>query len=237
MASDGMACGSNGWMMMLADIVALMLAFFVLAFSMREMNSGEHPPDGRPPDRAAGIAIAAVDGTPAAEGTVPAPLARSPVDGHAIDQLQAPAHQAAGPPALAYLAAILRHGHDGWVPDSIWHDENMLTVALPNHADLDDEPIGNGMRPLLLSLAHLAGRFGLDLAIDTPHGAAAGLDEQVAQALRLRVWLADAAATATPEVTFGIVRAGAVGADPADRPRVALIVRPAPATAERLDRP
>jgi hypothetical protein len=242
MASDRMAHRSNGWMMMLADIIALMLAFFVLAFSMREMTSSDSRPEGRPANRPVGMAIAPIPGTPIAEGTVPAPLARAPVDGHAIDQLQAPEHQAAGPPALAYLAAVLRQGGGGWVPEGIFHDETMLTVALPQgdgpRGDgLRAEAVVSGLRPLLLPLAHLASRFDLDLAIDMPHSGVGGLDAQVARAVRLRIGLAGANITTPPEITFGAVRAASIGAAAADRARAALIVRPAASSAGPASRP
>jgi hypothetical protein len=237
MPSDDVVSGSSGWTMLLADIVALMLAFFVLAFSMRAMTNGDRLPDGSPADRVAGAIIAPVGDTLVGEGAVPTPLARSPVDGQAVDQLRAPEQQTTGGRMLAYIAAILEHGADGWLPERIWLDEGMLMVTLPHDVDQDDGAVSASMRPPLLSLAHLAKRFDLDLAIDLPQAAAVGLDAQMALALRVRAWLADAGAAATPEMTFGIVRADGVDGDPSDRPTAALILRPAAAGAMRSDAP
>lgn len=237
MHPDDVVRGSSGWMMLLADIVALMLAFFVLAFSMRTLTIGDRMPVDSSPDRVADATIALVGGTPVGEGTLPTPLARSPVEGQAVDQLQAPEQQATGGRALAYIAAILEHGADDWLPDSIWLDETMLVVALPHDGDLGDSAIGAAMRPPLLALAHLARRFDLDLAIDLPQAVAVGLDAQMAQALDVRAWLAEVAAVATPEVTFGLVRADVMDVDLADRPTAALMLRPAAADPMRSEIP
>jgi hypothetical protein len=109
MRPEALVSSPRGWTILLADMVALMLAFFVLAFSMRELGragwrgirAGRHGP------------ALAVQG----EGR--------------LDELAAPEMRTAVAPPLAYLAAIIEGSHASLSADRIRHDDAMLSVDLP----------------------------------------------------------------------------------------------------------
>lgn len=213
MSSDRQA-RQGVWTLMLADVVALMLAFFVLGFSMRVMlpTAGAPLPVVQDPE----AALAALE--------------RWAEDSHTT------AERPSGPaPPFAYLAAILGDlAADGTAP-LIRHDGNRLVVVIgsgpPALAAPDDRPT----RDLLLNMAFLARRFGLALSLTLPGPAGTDddpLQANLALAAGLQAWLSRETRHAPPEV---VVEAAA----PADRAsssdaapglRIALVRRPLPAS-------
>ena len=166
--------------MMLADVVALLLAFFVLSFSMRELDSV---------DRHA----------PLERDSVVAPANLGAVETAPSDQLRAIERPAASLPSFTYLTALILDAHDTLSADELGHDDTMLTVDLP--AALSPETDSELAR-LLLTLAFLARRFDLELAIDLPAQSESDLQGRASRALELRAWLTKATGAATTEVSF-----------------------------------
>jgi hypothetical protein len=165
---------------MLADVVALLLAFFVLSFSMRELDPVDHQ-------------------APLERDTVVAPAALGAVETAPSDQLRAIERPAASLPSFTYLTALILDAHETLGPDQLDHDDAMLTVELPG--DISPETDSELAR-LLLTLAFLARRFDLELAVDLPADQEAGLEARVERSLALRTWLAEATGSASGEVTF-----------------------------------
>ena len=167
--------------MMLADVVALLLAFFVLSFSMRELDAVV--------DRRA----------PLDRDSVVAPASLGAVETAPSDQLRAIDRPAASLPSFAYLTALILDAHDTLSADELGHDDTMLTVDLP--ATLSPETDSELAR-LLLTLAFLARRFDLELAIDLRAEIEPDLEARAARALELQAWLSQATGAATTELTF-----------------------------------
>ncbi len=173
---------------MLADVVALLLAFFVLSFSMRELDPVDHQ-------------------VPLERDTVVAPAALGAVETAPSDQLRAIERPAASLPSFTYLTALILDAHETLWPDKVDHDDAMLTVELPG--DISPETDSELSR-LLLTLAFLARRFSLELAVDLPAGREgdhaadqeADLEARVQRSLALRAWLVEATGSANGEVTF-----------------------------------
>jgi len=165
---------------MLADVVALLLAFFVLSFSMRELESVDrHAPLDR--------------------DSVVAPASLGAIETAPSDQLRAIDRPAASLPSFTYLTALILEAHDTLSADELSHDDTMVTVDLP--AALSPETDSELAR-LLLTLAFLARRFDLAFAIDLPTRAEPDLDARAERALQLQAWLAAATSAAATEVTF-----------------------------------
>lgn len=228
MQRESGAAGTSGWTLMLADVVALMLAFFVLTFSMRELVEDDPPRStGSQPIASATLLAEAV----AAAGTATdpgqgVPLALASNESRIADQLQAPEREAANTPSLAYLAAIIQG--DGSEPSlaGIRHDDTMLMVELPDLPDDGSEPLTDATLRPLLTLAFLARRFDLAFAVALPAGSDATLVDGVARALLLREQIVDATGMANaPEVTFAAAEPAPT--DPALRPWAALLVKTA----------
>ncbi len=217
---------------MLADIVALMLAFFVLSFSMRELVDGERRPPSAPPlvDPATvgGAADAGHGGSAQGAGT---PLALTPRQGGPAERLRAPERAAADAPSLAYLAAILRG--DGAEPalQRVRHDATRLVVDLPITHDAGTTRLVDPARRPLLALAFLAGRFDLDLAIAMPEGSAPTLAGRAGVAVALRDWLVETTGVRAPEVTFEPAVVPAAPRGVPTRAWAALQLKAAPAAA------
>lgn len=165
---------------MLADVVALLLAFFVLSFSMRELD---------PVDRAA-----ALD-----RDTVMAPVALGAVETAPSDQLRAIEQPAASLPSFTYLSALILDAHETLRADQLGNDDTMLTVDLPGEMSPETD---SELARLLLTLAFLARRFDLELAVDLPADREADLEARAERALALRAWLAEVTGSASGEVTF-----------------------------------
>jgi hypothetical protein len=197
-----LASASNGWTLMLADVVALMLAFFVLSFSMREMVDG-----GRPAGDSQSVEHGQlIEGVPAGGGTILSeaamPLSLSSPDGRVADQLRALEQAASDTPPVAYLAAIVQGVGPGTAPVGVRHDDTALLVELPEGPDDDAAPIATAARQLLLAMAFLARRFDLALAVALPADGGRSMAERVSQALLVRDWLAAVTGEVVPEVTF-----------------------------------
>ena len=182
---------------MLADVVGLMLAFFVLSFSMRELVPIEPTPSL--PD----VETLAVLETPA------------------LDQLRALEQERASSPSFAYLAAIIEANSRHAERADVWHDDTRLAVRLPDtlgNPEIEDNPSTEGRREpapdaasreLLLALAFLARRFDLDLAVDVPGGAAWSIDQNLDRAASIGAWLVETAGIGPTEITFDRAPAGA----------------------------
>jgi flagellar motor protein MotB len=223
MPRDTAAPRGGSWTLMLADVVALMLAFFVLSFSMREMIGSER---AEAPSIADGVlaAEAVAGGGDAAAPAHGRPLALAPDQGRTAEQLRAPERTAAAVPSLAYLAAIVQGDGSAPSPSRIWHDDTMLVVEL--EALLDDG-LTEPLRRSLVTLAFLARRFDLDVAVAVPAGGDRGLGERAAHALELRRRLAEATGLAAPEVTFAAPAGAAAPTGLLPPLRVALLVKAA----------
>ena len=165
---------------MLADVVALLLAFFVLSFSMRELDSI---------DRHA----------PLDSNSIVAPASLGAVATAPSDQLRAIDRPAASLPSFTYLTALILDAHATLSADELSHDDTMLTVELPTTLapETDSE-----LARLLLTLAFLARRFDLELAVDLPARSEPNLEARAERALDLQAWFAQATGTANTEVTF-----------------------------------
>jgi len=205
MPRDTAAPRGGSWTLMLADVVALMLAFFVLSFSMREMVGSER----REAPSLAGGALAAEAVAGGGGAAAPArgrPLALAPDAGRTAEQLRAPERAAAAVPSLAYLAALVQGDGSAASPSRVWHDDTMLVVELEA---LPDDGLAEPLRRSLVRLAFLARRFDLELAVAVPAGGERSLGGRAAHALELRRRLAEVTGLAAPEVTF----AAPVGAE------------------------
>lgn len=198
---------------MLADIVALMLAFFVLSFSMRELVPIE---------------------------PAPAPLSMEVVavlEAPSPSQLRASEQERASAPAFAYLAAIIEANSRHPLGDAVWHDDTRLVIRLPGEVDSSNTAADAASREVLLALAFLARRFDLDLALDAPAGPGPGIAGNLERAAALRAWLGETAGLALTEITFA---SPAAAPRPADRPAAAyaaLNARPAQVGATAATRP
>ncbi len=195
--------GNGGWTLILADTVALMLAFFVLSFSMREMiDDGPRPPGTE----------AVAGASTAAEPREGSPSTPAPIAGRSADQLQAPEQAAAGAPSFVYLAAILEREAGGPAPAAVRHDESGLVVPLP--AFTAESPAVETLPRPLLALAFLARRFDLDLQVAIPASAAESLARRTERAMRLRDRLAAVTGLAAAEITFAAAPASAAAFGP-----------------------
>jgi hypothetical protein len=205
MRLDAGTLAPRAWTIMLADVVALMLAFFVLSFSMRELVP---------------IGPARAPLEPEAVAAFEAPLA---------DQRRELEQERAATPAFAYLAAIIEANSRHALADAIWHDDTRLVVRLPGTVDTSDYAADAAAREVLLALAFLARRFDLDLALSAPRRPGGTLEEGLERAAAIRAWLGETTGLTLDEVSFtaaatgaGSVRAGtyfaALGARPAQVP-------------------
>lgn len=195
---------------MLADIVALLLAFFVLSFSMRELVPTEPSP------------------------TLPQPETVALLEALSSNQHSALEQERASSPSFAYLAAIIEaNSRDGLAEDAIWHDDTRLVIRLPGEVESSSDAADAAARELLLALAFLARRFDLDLTLDLPAAPVLGIERNLERTVAIRAWLGETTGLTVTEITFAAAtRAG----DLSDRPPAvyaALNARPAqvPATA------
>jgi len=178
MRLDATANAPRSWTIMLADVIGLMLAFFVLSFSMRELVPTDPVPAPPQPDT-----VAVLD----------APL---------LDQLHALEQERASSPSFAYLAAIIEANGTGTRPDPIWHDDTRLAVRLPGMVHSTAIAADAGTRELLLTLAFLARRFDLDLSIDAPRAPGQTIERSLEEAAAIRTWFVETAGLARMEMTF-----------------------------------
>jgi flagellar motor protein MotB len=169
---------ARSWTIMLADIIGLMLAFFVLSFSMRELVPND-PVSAPPP--ADNVAV------------LDAPL---------LDQLHAMEQERASSPSFAYLAAIIEANSVQAMADALWHDDTRLAVRLPGKLDTTAIALDAGARELLLTLAFLARRFDLDLTLDAQRASGQTIEQSLEQATAIRDWLAETAGLDRMEITF-----------------------------------
>lgn len=190
---------------MLADIVALMLAFFVLSFSMREFVPIE----------------------PARAPLQPEVVAA--LEAPSSDQRRELEQERAATPAFAYLAAIVETNSRQALSGAIWHDDTRLVVRLPGTVDTSDYAADTASREVLLALAFLARRFDLDLALNAPRRPGDTHEEGLERAAAIRAWLGETTGLTLDEVSFepadtdaGSARPGiyfaALGARPAQVP-------------------
>jgi|GEM_PF-1949661 len=205
MRLDATAGAPRSWTIMLADVIGLMLAFFVLSFSMRELVPTDPVPAPPQPDT-----VAVLD----------APL---------LDQLHALEQERASSPSFAYLAAIIEANGTDTRPDSIWHDDTRLAIRLPGRVDSTTIAVHAGTRELLLTLAFLARRFDLDLTIDVPRPPGRTIERSLEEAAAIRAWLVETAGLARMEMTFYRPRSAT---SPADSFLAALNARPAQVPAQ-----
>lgn len=190
---------------MLADVVGLMLAFFVLSFSMREFV----PIDPAPaPPQVDAVAV------------LEAPL---------LDQLRSLERERAARPSFAYVAAIIEANSRQGALDDVWHDDTRLVVRLPGTIDSRAVTVDPSSRDLLLSLAFLARRFDLDLTVEAPRDHDESIERLLQQAAAIRAWLVETVGLDRIEITYN----RRVGSADAGALRVALDARPVqlPATA------
>ena len=223
MPHDTAAPRGGSWTLMLADVVALMLAFFVLSFSMREMIGSER----REAPSVADGALAAEAVAGGGDAAAPArgrPLALAPDEGRTAEQLRAPERAAASGPPLAYLAAIVQGDGSAPSPSRVWHDDTMLVVELEA---LPEDGLAAPLRRSLIALAFLARRFDLELAVAVPAGGERSLGERAAHALELRRRLAEATGLVAPEITFAAPLGAAAPTGLLLPLRVALLVKAA----------
>ena len=206
MRAEATTLVGSRWTIMLADVVGLMLAFFVLSFSMREL-----------------VPVDPVPATPQ-EDTV------AVLEAPSMDQLRALEQERASSPAFAYLAAIIEANSVPAQADRVWHDDTRLVVRLPGRFDERAVAGEAGVRELLLTLAFLARRFDLDLTLDAPRRADETIEQSLEQAAALRAWLVETAGLDRLEVSYDRSTAAAAAAEGF---RAAINARPAqvPATA------
>ena len=178
MRLEATAFAPRAWTIMLADVVALMLAFFVLSFSMREFVPIEPAPAPLQPE-----AVAALE-APSAE------------QHRELEQERASA------PAFAYLAAIVEAHSRHALSGAIWHDDTRLAVRLPGTIDTSDHAADVAAREVLLALAFLARRFDLDLALTAPRPPGDTLEGGLEQAAAIRAWLGETTGLELDEVSF-----------------------------------
>jgi flagellar motor protein MotB len=181
---------AGAWTIMLADIVALLLAFFVLSFSMRELVPTKPSPTLQQPE-----AVAALEALSSNQHT-------------ALEQ------ERASSPSFAYLAAIIEaNSRDRLADDAIWHDDTRLVVRLPGEVEGSGDAADAGSRELLLALAFLARRFDLDLALDLPGSPEHEIERNLERTLAIRAWLGETTGLRLNETTFAAAAAGGGTAD------------------------
>jgi hypothetical protein len=189
---------------MLADIVALLLAFFVLSFSMRELVPTEPSPTLRQSEAVA------------------------PLEALSSDQLSTQEQERASSPSFAYLAAIIEaNSRGGLADDAIWHDDTRLVIRLPGEVETSGDAAGAASRELLLALAFLARRFDLDLALDLPASPERRIEGNLERTLAIRAWLGETTGLTLNETTFAAASRDSVADGRLPAAYAALNARPA----------
>jgi len=217
MRASGGASTARGWTIMLADIVALMLAFFVLGFSMRVLV----PSPGAP-------LVVAEDAT----------AALAALERWSTESLTTAGRPSGPMPPFPYLAALLDRLLIEAPQASVRHDESRLMLTLDGDPSTTAEGGGRRARDLLLAMAFLARRFDLDLSVTMPGRRAEPLATQLSRAQALQARLSAATRHVAPEVilapatTLAAVTTSGDGLGPAAaRWQAELRRRPMPAAA------
>lgn len=188
---------------MLADVIGLLLAFFVLSFSMRD--------------------FVPIDPTP-----VPAQReAIAVLEAAATDQLRELEQERASAPSFAYLAAIMETNSRHPLTNAIWHDDTRLVLQLPGKLDTSRDPADVASRETLLALAFLARRFDLDLALRARREPGATLEDSLVRAATIRAWLGETTGLTLNEMSFARPATAGGGAKPTAAYVAALNARPA----------
>lgn len=201
MRAKGRQRRSPAWTIMLADVVALMLAFFVLGLSMR--------------------VILPTEGAPLIETTDPE-AAMAALERWSAESLTAAERASEPSPPFAYLATILGRLVADGSANAIRHDDRRLSARLdadplPANLSADEAPSAQPSpaepgpaddaaqrqaRNLLLAMAFLARRFDLELAVTLATSGAPSLAGQVEQSRRLQAWLGAETRHRAPTVVF-----------------------------------
>lgn len=200
MRTESNLAGQRAWSIMLADVVALLLTFFVLGLSMREL-------DGGPP-----TTLLPID----PERPVIALVTQGSVAERATPEISAEADR-----SFAYLATLLR-AQGGLATDaSISYSIFQLDVEMADPASSASSAERSALTELMATYAFLARRFALEASFRLPTIADETLPARLDRVLTFRHQLARELGLADAEVIVA-----AAGEPDGDRLRLALRTRP-----------
>ncbi len=147
MRTEREGAGGRGWLLMLADVVALLLTFFVLGLSMRDLDG-----EKRTAQPLTGSAPAAID-----------LVARGSAAERATPEISREADR-----SFAYLAALLREQGVLATHTNIRYDNFQLTVDLLDPAAAASPAERGVAMELLATYGFLARRFALEASFLLP---------------------------------------------------------------------
>lgn len=194
--------GQRAWSIMLADVVALLLTFFVLGLSMRELDGG--PPTTLMPIDPDRPAIALVSQGSVAERATP--------------EISAEADR-----SFAYLAALLREQEGLATNANISYTEFQLNIEMVDPTSSTSSAERSAATELMATYAFLARRFALEASFRLPMRADEALPARLDRALALQRQLARELGLADAEVVVA-----AADEPNGDRLHLALRTRPPP---------
>ncbi len=197
--------GQRAWSIMLADVVALLLTFFVLGLSMRELDGG--PPTTLLPIDPDRPVIALVTQGSVAERATP--------------EISAEADR-----SFAYLAALLRAQGGLATVARISYTMFQLNIEMADPASSESSAERSAATELMATYAFLARRFALEASFRLPTLADETLPARLDRVLQFRRQLVRELGLADTEVTVA-----AAGEPDGDRLRLALRTRPPPSGA------
>lgn len=194
--------GQRAWSIMLADVVALLLTFFVLGLSMRELDGG--PPTTLLPIDPDRPVIALVTQGNVAERATP--------------EISAEADR-----SFAYLAALLRAQGGLATKASISYTTFQLNIELADPAASASSAERSALTELMATYAFLARRFALEASFHLPTMAGETLPARLDRVLEFRRQLVRELGLAEAEVVVA-----AAGEPDGARLRLTLRTRPPP---------
>lgn len=190
---------------MLADVVALLLTFFVLGLSMRELDGG--PPTTLLPIDPDRPVIALVTQGSVAERATP--------------EISAEADR-----SFAYLAALLRAQGGLATEASISYNTFLLVIEMADPASSASSAERSALTELMATYAFLARRFALEASFRLPTTAGETLPARLDRVFDFRRHLVRELGLAEAEVVIA-----AAGEPDGDRLHLTLRTRPPPAAA------
>ena len=192
--------GERAWSIMLADVVALLLTFFVLGLSMRDLDDGRR------------IAPLPVD----PERPAIALVTQGSVADRATPEISAEADR-----SFAYLAALLREQGGLATNADIRYDDYQLVVEMADPASSSSSAERSAATELMATYAFLARRFGLEASFRLPARSDEMLAARLVRVSAFQRRLSNELGLADAEVLIA-----AAGASDGDRLSLTLRTRP-----------
>jgi hypothetical protein len=202
MRAERHLAGQRAWSIMLADVVALLLTFFVLGLSMRELDGG--PATGLmpiDPDR---------------------PVIALVMQGNVAERA-APEISAEADRSFAYLAALLREQGDLATSANISYTEFQLNIDMADPASSASSAERSALTELMATYAYLARRFALQASFRLPTRVDETLPARLDRVLAFQHRLTQELGLVDAEVVVA-----AAGEPDGDRLRLALRTQPPP---------